>query len=354
MRRIDLNKANMTFPSGKNLTAESEPEIKPDQLQQLPGLLALARSVYETDTLQKWGRKLYRACLKRHYKHRYECSPRFHIETNNDGKQTVAWDGKIIQRMLPLNVLRQSGKGPAYIIASGPSLNEIDLNLLRRKVTISVNGSIAQFRKYGFSPSYSVIVDRDFFRNRLENVVEVLRSSTTCFFSSVGLSTLIERVPQEIVNADIRLLERIYQHYLLPSPTGEERMEWMLGQDWIFSDQSGGSRIGWSEDIEQGVFGGGTVVYAALQLASYMGFNPVYLVGVDMNTCGKQLRAYEEKDGKRPSGLDRDYEHLILPNFKLLRKYCIKSGLVVFNVSRTSRLPEDVLPRKSFEESLAS
>ena len=40
-----------------------------------------------------------------------------------------------------------------------------------------------------------------------------------------------------------------------------------------------------SEDVARVVYGGATVTYACIQIAVYMGFKEIYLLGVDCNYC---------------------------------------------------------------------
>jgi len=244
--------------------------------------------------------------------------------------------------------LKKKYTGPAYIVASGPSLNDYNLSNLADKVVFSVNGSIVKLKEAGVVPTFSVIVDPDFFRNRTEFVVESIKSRAICLFSSIGLSVILEKGVRCFDNEKTFLLDLLFKNYLQPTISKKSRLEWMNSQSWIFSSNSPIWKVGWSEDIEKGVFGGGTVVYAALQAACYMGYGPIYLLGVDMTSQGGKVRGYEESSSARPSFLDRDFDSVILPNFGLLKLYSQKTGFEVYNLSKNSRLPEEIVPKNPF------
>ena len=107
-----------------------------------------------------------------------------------------------------------------------------------------------------------------------------------------------------------------------------------------------------AEVAPRGVFGGGTVVYAALQAASCLGFSPVYILGMDMTFGGARPRFYEAREHMRPSWLARDFERTILPCLRLMARFGQTSGFGVYNLSPISQVPADIIPRRSLGDAL--
>ena len=75
---------------------------------------------------------------------------------------------------------------------------------------------------------------------------------------------------------------------------------------------------------------------------------------MDLNYKGPQSRAYDEGTNARPTKIERDFEPFIVPAFQILQQVTQHQDLEVFNLSSKSRLTEEVMPRLSFEEALAS
>ncbi len=91
------------------------------------------------------------------------------------------------------------------------------------------------------------------------------------------------------------------------------------------------------------------MVYLALQIAYHMGFNQVFLVGVDLNQSAGR---FYETAGRvvSPCGLEDAYERRILPALKLMADRVVDERFAVYNLSSTSRIPESVIPNVSFDQ----
>ncbi len=127
------------------------------------------------------------------------------------------------------------------IVCNGPSLNAMDLTVLQSEVVIGLNKIHLGLKRFGFYPRYLVAV------NAL--VVEQSRAALaamTCIKFIGGRAA--GHLPQDA-----------FTHHLP-----------ILGPPDVFST-----------DIATGVREGGTVTHVALQLAYYMGFAEVILIGMD-------------------------------------------------------------------------
>ncbi len=137
-----------------------------------------------------------------------------------------------------------------FIIGNGPSLRKTDLSLLRDEATFGLNRIYMLFDELAFSTTYYVAV------NRL--VIE------QCAHEIKGLPC-----PKFISRQSCDLIE--------------------FTDTMIFLQSRQGHDPRFSTDIAEGVWEGATVTYVALQIAYYMGFAKVILVGVDhsYSTKGK-------------------------------------------------------------------
>ncbi len=127
------------------------------------------------------------------------------------------------------------------IVCNGPSLNAMDLTVLRSEVVIGLNKIHLGLKRFGFYPRYLVAV------NAL--VVEQSREA-------LAAMSCVKFIGGRAAG---HLPLDAFTHHLK-----------VLGPPDIFST-----------DIEVGVREGGTVTHVALQLAYYMGFAEVILIGMD-------------------------------------------------------------------------
>ncbi len=154
-----------------------------------------------------------------------------------------------------------------FIIGNGPSLKEMDLSILAKEFTFGLNRIYILFPEIGFSTSYLVCI------NNL-----VLQQ---CAAEIQGLDCVkfVNWNEREIYNPD----ENLY-----------------------FMRMAGTEKF--HTDLSRGIWQGGTVTFAAMQIAYYMGFSDVVLIGVDHNfetkgDAGKVVIS----DGDDPNHFHPDY-----------------------------------------------
>ena len=96
-----------------------------------------------------------------------------------------------------------------------------------------------------------------------------------------------------------------------------------------------------SKDISKGVYDGLSITYAMIQIAAYMGYKEIYLIGVDHNSPMKNgvvdaSQSYE--DGIKP----------IEVSFREAKRFCEKNGISIYNATRGGKL--EVFNRISLDE----
>ena len=138
--------------------------------------------------------------------------------------------------------LKNRHKGDrCFIIGNGPSLNRTDLSKISREYTFGLNKIFLLFEKVDFYPSYYVCVNPLVIE---QNWPEISRIPAIKFISLAGTSYF----PQTDDTILLRTIDRPPE---------------------------------FSVDPAYGVWEGGTVTYCAMQLAYFMGFSQVILIGVD-------------------------------------------------------------------------
>ena len=324
-----------------------------------PCLAAIDRRL-SSPKAHKRVRKWFRLTLPRGYKHHTLCGPRFQLLGHSDDlARDIQWDKRLIGRTQSLTDVRQQHAGETcFVVASGPSINDLDLARLQGHAVVGVNGSIAVLEKHGVIPKHYAITDFDFFENRHDLVTRVIESGADCFFSPAGLRAIAERAPELLARPQFFLTQVVNRLF------GQPRLDLPAFRDWAAQQpdlvlpetpRDDDSRVGWSRDIRLGVFCSRTILFRALQIAAYLGYRTIHVLGLDLNYKGPAARAYEEGSNMRPTKIERDFEPFVLPAFQVLAKVMQdQEDLEIYNLSSKSRLPAELIPRLTFDEALAS
>ncbi len=128
------------------------------------------------------------------------------------------------------------------LVANGPSLNRMDLSFLRHEITIGLNKIFLGFTKFYFYPRYYVAVNDKV----IEQSAQQIRALNCIKFISARNAHL---VPECALTYSINTGPPPPAHFC--------------------------------HDISQGVREGWTVTYVALQIAYYLGFQEVIIIGMD-------------------------------------------------------------------------
>lgn len=140
------------------------------------------------------------------------------------------------------------------IIGNGPSLNQLDLSLLADVPTIAVNAIFLASDRMGFDPTYYVVEDTAVMRDNLDQIKEY--------------------------KAGHRFFPSIYRDQIGKAPnTSYFRMNtgFYEGRSPAFCVPR------FSTDASQRMYSGQSVTIINLQLAYYMGFSEVILIGMDFS-----------------------------------------------------------------------
>lgn len=154
-------------------------------------------------------------------------------------------DGLHRRRLRALKAARSRNR--CFVIGNGPSLNKTDLDKLKSEDAFATNGFFLKTPELGWTPTYYVVEDHLVAEDRAGEINAL-------------------KGPAKLFPANLR--------YVLEPDA-----------DTIFFDHRprksfpGGFDFSFEADRE--TYSGGTVTYTCLQLAAYLGYREIYLVGVD-------------------------------------------------------------------------
>lgn len=208
-----------------------------------------------------------------------------------------------------------------FIVANGASLriDDLDRFVEREEITFGMNRIYALYDRTKWRPTFYLSQDPTVLRTCLNEMREQIKNST-----------VFVKVPGEprydipgAINFDLDYTN-VDKH--MPP-------DFFDGSGCLFAD-------------------GKTVTYTALQLAVYMGFQRIYLVGADCNYSADNKhinensypdrRMYDEKK----VGISPDMEYAFVA-YKVAKKYAEERGVGIFNATRGGML--EVFERVSLD-----
>jgi hypothetical protein len=232
------------------------------------------------------------------------------------------WYLKHAKRLLKF---RDMHKGQdCFIIGNGPSLNNMDLSLLNNYHTFGLNKIHLLLDEVGLHLDYHVAVNP-----------YVIQQSATEFQSLSCTSFLSYQAAKHVVTPSDNT------YYIATSP-----------KPYTFV-----------EEITDSICEGYTVTYVAMQIAYYMGFENVFLIGVDHKfTVNGEPNSLEFMEGEDMNHFSPEYfknKEWHLPDleaselsYHMARFFYTRAGRNIFDATEEGLL--DVFPKISYEEALSS
>jgi len=154
------------------------------------------------------------------------------------------------------------------LVANGPSLNQMNLQFLRRETIVGLNKIFLGFKKFGFYPRYYIAVNAKVIEQSVEQI------------KALNCVKFIGHRGAEIIP--------------------ENALTYHIG--------TGNPSARFCHDISQGVHEGWTVTYATLQVAYHLGFKEVVIIGMDhrYQYSGAPNEAHK-LEGTDPNHFSPDY-----------------------------------------------
>lgn len=220
---------------------------------------------------------------------------------------------------------RYKGKR-CFIIGNGPSLNEHDLSLMDGEYSFAVNSFYYKTRESGFRPTFFVVEDSSVIKENQQEIVDF--EAPFKFFPSIYQSLHPKKPGTYFFNLNRGFYDKFSPNYAIPR---------------------------FSTDISKVAYCGQSVTYINLQLAYYMGFTEVYLIGMDFNYIIPKTHKREgdvlTSDTDDPNHFHKDYFgkgktwkdpklDRVLMNYKMAGLVYECAGRKIYNATKGGHLEE--------------
>lgn len=209
-----------------------------------------------------------------------------------------------------------------FLVATGPSLTFADLECLNKnnELCMSVNMIYKGFSSTKWRPNYYVMADK----YGLDEYGEELKSLDLPVMFIADSSTKFWNCANNYNN--------IYQYHMI--------IDRMFGWPQV------------SDDIVKGVYDRGTVISDCLQIAIYMGFSEIYLLGTDCNYKGSTqqkdnhfIKEYFNENDKQPATIFPLEDSFSA--YQAIRHYAEQHNTKIYNATRGGKL--EVFERVDFD-----
>ncbi|WP_430401871.1 FkbM family methyltransferase [Hyphomonas sp.] len=260
---------------------------------------------------------------------------RMSLTEKADGIEKVVelYSGSLTKKYVPkLRALKERRKRKrCFIIGNGPSLKNTDLSFLNREDTFVTNGFFLKLPDLGWAPTYYVVEDHLVAEDRAHEI-NLLRGFTKLFPASL----------RYVLTPDS---DTVYFDH-------RPRKSFPHGFDFSF-------------DADENTYAGGTVTFTCMELAAYLGYEEIYLIGVDADYAIP--KDAEVSGGGRVKELDMasdDPNHfhpdyfgkgkrwhepnvdVMIQAYQEAKRACDARGLRIINATVGGRL--EVFPRVSY------
>lgn len=216
-----------------------------------------------------------------------------------------------------------------FIVGNGPSLTTKDLELLKDKYSFAANMIYSLFDKTVWRPTFYVCIDRDGYKLLGDKLKDI--DGKKLFYDISA-----KRYIKQPVSKNLYYMFVDTNFVAIPGANMHPYV---------------------SEDISQKVSDGKTVTFISIQLAIYMGFKKIYLIGVDHNYArkidknGKVTFDPNQKDyaeGIKDSGLGIQNTDTVEEAYRQAKKYCETHDVKIYNATRGGKL--EVFERVDFDK----
>lgn len=258
----------------------------------------------------------------------------------------------VFKRLNRLLLLKEKFSDNVFIFASGGSAKNFPLLDYKDSDFICVNGAVSVFIEKNITPFAYLFDDESFLINSFDLVLRAIEFSKYTFMpEELYIKHLANKAElQDSINK-IYFIERVnrgYERKILSDKWFSFKN--ILNKDLVFNFSlfsNRKNRIGFSKNIENGYYCARTIPYVALQLAYYLGFQNVFMIGLDLNS---QTGRFYERGSSLPTSIDQDYLNFILPSFVLLANHVIDEEFKVYNLSESSKLSGSVIKKITINE----
>ena len=219
-----------------------------------------------------------------------------------------------------------------FILGNGPSLNQMPLYLLKNEYTMCFNRFPLMYERVNWKPNFYAVTDDLLLRDMGEEINKTTEDVDYSFFPDLHPSNLnVKKVIKQRKN-----------------------VMWLHVDKPEFSDHLPACGIN------------KTVVNAGIQIAAWMGFSEIYLLGVDMTFGDQKIKKGNSRNwqaqGDDPNHFDPRYFNAgrkyhnpmvgeMLEKFELCREFFEPRGVKIYNAGYGGKL--EAFERKDFDSLLS-
>ncbi len=203
-----------------------------------------------------------------------------------------------------------------FIVGTGPSLKMEDLELIKGEYSFSVNSIVLSFPDTVWRPTYYCIQDR-FGYEKLKDAIR--EANMPVVFNGISNKRMTPVMDIDNIPYPLNLLDH---GKAIPKHITK-----------------------FSDNAFNVVYAGHSITYSAMELAVYMGFKEIVLLGIDCDysQAVNHIKAYSVQD-------DINAAYLMTESYKVARKYADLHGIKILNATRNPKL--QVFDRVNLEEYL--
>lgn len=213
-----------------------------------------------------------------------------------------------------------------FIVGNGPSLKGSDLDLIKNERSFAMNRVSLIYDKTDWRPDYFVCPTGNSVRQDWAiNIKETVSTGIPCWFWDTPQNKIIYKDFPNVIYSKFR------GHHESANPLKDPPIEWF------------------SYNPEQWLSKYGTSLIAAAQLAFYMGFVDIYMLGCDLG-FGLKDHHFDPKYNLGGHMARNKLDDTMTSAHVLIRKASLECGINVYNATRGGYL--EVYPRISLEEVL--
>tara|TARA_R100000951_G_scaffold105914_1_gene100019 strand:+ start:1099 stop:2565 length:1467 start_codon:yes stop_codon:yes gene_type:complete len=188
-----------------------------------------------------------------------------------------------------------------FIIGGGPSVNDIDLDLLENEDTMCINASI----NYVLNPTYFVTMDYSYFdpQRNINTVTEVVSKSMYSYFILNTKHSYITNINGKITDTRNNI---IYNEL--------DKFTKVINSNKTIINDTGFGQT--SSQFAHGENSG----FCGIQLATLLGYEEIYLIGFDLNSDDKDTHFHKKYSNSQLKNKINDYKNTLVNALALFLK----------------------------------
>lgn len=191
-----------------------------------------------------------------------------------------------------------------FIVGTGPSLKIEDLNAIKNEYSFSVNSILLTFPDTDWRPTFYAIQD----------------------------IVAYDKLKEQIESSDLKYIFCGVSSRKYTPPIKRDHISYQL--DTLDHAKKGVKfKYCFSSDAYDRVYDGFSITFSAIQLAVYLGFDEIVLLGVDCDYSKKvnHIKAYSVQ-------LDKNAAPKMYSAFKCAREWADNNGVKILNATRNAKM----------------